>query len=40
MSDNYYKRFCCGELEHKDTFPMRILSKEPKFVQKRLSPEK
>ena len=33
--DHYYKRFLAGELEHKDTFSKRVLSSEPKFVQKR-----
>ena len=38
--DNYSKRFYRGEMEHKDTFSQRILSTEPKFVQKRRSTEK
>ena len=33
--DNYCKRFYRGELEKKDTFSKRILTEEPKFVQKR-----
>ena len=33
--DHYYQRFQRGELENKDTFSRRILSKEPKFVQER-----
>ncbi|HIU88281.1 MAG TPA: IS3 family transposase [Candidatus Avilachnospira avistercoris] len=32
--DHYYKRYCRGELEHKDTFSHRVLSEMPKFVQK------
>ena len=32
--DNYCKRFYRGELEKKDTFSKRILTEEPKFVQK------
>ena len=32
---NYRKRFFRGEIERKDTFANRILSEEPKFVQKR-----
>ena len=31
--DHYYQRFQRGELEKKDTFSKRILSKEPRFVQ-------
>ena len=31
----YYQRFQRGELEQKDTFSKRILTTEPKFVQKR-----
>lgn len=38
--DNYCKRFYRGELEKKDTFSKRILTEEPKFVQKRKDPEK
>ena len=33
--DNFYKRFCRGELEKKDTFSKRVLTEKPKFVQKR-----
>ena len=33
--DNYCKRFYRGELEHRDTFSRRVLSENPKFVQKR-----
>ena len=33
--DHYYQRFQRGELEKKDTFSKRILTTEPKFVQKR-----
>ena len=32
---NYRKRFFKGELEHKSTFENRVLTEEPKFVQKR-----
>lgn len=32
---NYRKRFFKGELERKNTFESRVLSEEPKFVQKR-----
>ena len=32
--DNYCKRFYRGELEKKDTFSKRVLTEEPKFVQK------
>ena len=35
---NYRKRFFRGEIERKDTFANRILSEEPKFVQKRHKP--
>lgn len=35
--DNYYRRFQAGEIETKDTFSARILTEEPKFVQKRRS---
>ena len=38
--DNYCKRFYRGELEKKDTFSKRILTEEPKFVQKRKDTEK
>ena len=38
--DNYCKRFYRGELEQRDTFSKRILSEEPKFVQKRRTAEK
>ena len=38
--DNYCKRFYRGELEKKDTFSKRILTEEPKFVQKRKDIEK
>lgn len=38
--DNYCKRFYRGELEHRDTFSQRVLSEEPKFVQKRKTTEK
>lgn len=37
--DNYCKRFYRGELEKKDTFSKRILTEEPKFVQKRKDTE-
>ena len=33
--DNFYKRYRSGEIEHKDTFKNRVLTTEPKFVQKR-----
>ena len=33
--DNFYKRFCRGELEKTDTFSKRVLTEKPKFVQKR-----
>ena len=33
--NNYRKRYNKGELEHKNTFAGRVLSEEPKFVQKR-----
>jgi hypothetical protein len=32
--DNYCKRFYQGELEKKDTFSKRVLTEEPKFIQK------
>ena len=32
---NYRKRYYKGELEIKNTFENRVLSEEPKFVQKR-----
>ncbi len=32
---NYRKRFFRGELDRKNTFENRVLSEEPKFVQKR-----
>ena len=32
---NYRKRYYKGELEHKNTFVDRVLTDEPKFVQKR-----
>ena len=32
---NYRKRFFRGELERKNKFENRVLSEEPKFVQKR-----
>ena len=32
--DHYCKRYYRGELEHKDTFSHRVLSEEPKFIQK------
>ncbi len=32
---NYRKRFFKGELVRKNTFENRVLSEEPKFVQKR-----
>lgn len=32
---NYHKRFFKGEIEKKNTFEKRILTEEPKFVQKR-----
>ena len=38
--DNFCKRFYRGELEKKDTFSKRILTEEPKFVQKRKDTEK
>ena len=38
--DNFCKRFYRGELEKKDTFSRRILTEEPKFVQKRKDAEK
>ena len=38
--DNYCKRFYRGEFEKKDTFSKRILTEEPKFVQKRKDTEK
>lgn len=31
--DEYYRKFIDGELEQKDTFSNRVLTKEPKFVQ-------
>ena len=34
-SNHYYQRYQRGELERKDTFSKRILTTEPKFVQKR-----
>ncbi|MEE3444262.1 MAG: IS3 family transposase [Methanobrevibacter sp.] len=33
--ENYRKRFFKGEIEKKNTFEKRVLSEEPKFVQKR-----
>jgi transposase InsO family protein len=33
--NHYYQRFQRGELEQKDTFSKRVLTTEPKFVQKR-----
>lgn len=33
--DNYYRRFRDGEIAQKDTFSKRILTAEPKFVQKK-----
>ncbi len=33
--NHYYQRYQRGELEKKDTFSKRILTTEPKFVQKR-----
>lgn len=33
--DNYYRRFMRGEIQKKDTFSGRVLTTEPKFVQKR-----
>ena len=33
--DHYYQRYQRGELERKDTFSKRVLTTEPKFVQKR-----
>nr|MCR5099827.1 integrase core domain-containing protein [Butyrivibrio sp.] len=33
--ENYRKRYYRGELEKKNTFENRVLSEEPKFVQKR-----
>ena len=33
--NHYYQRYQRGELERKDTFSKRILTTEPKFVQKR-----
>ena len=33
--DNYYRRYQRGEIEKKDTFSKRILSAEPKLVQKK-----
>ena len=32
---NYRKRYYKGELEQKNTFENRVLTEEPKFVQKR-----
>jgi hypothetical protein len=32
---NYRKRFFKGEIEKKNTFEKRVLTEEPKFVQKR-----
>ena len=32
---HYYQRYQRGELEKKDTFSKRVLTTEPKFVQKR-----
>ncbi|MBQ3724111.1 MAG: integrase core domain-containing protein [Oscillospiraceae bacterium] len=32
---NYRKRYYRGELERKNTFDSRILTEEPKFIQKR-----
>lgn len=34
---NFRKRFYRGELERKNTFSQRVLTEEPKFVQKRRS---
>lgn len=33
--DGFYRRFMNGEVERKDTFSKRILTEEPKFVQKK-----
>jgi transposase InsO family protein len=33
--DNYYRRFMRGEIQKKDTFSGRILTTEPKFIQRR-----
>ncbi len=33
--DNYYKRYKKGEIEKRDTFSGRVLTTEPKFVQKK-----
>ena len=33
--DEYYRKYKAGELEKKDTFSKRILTEEPKFVQKK-----
>ena len=33
--DNYYRRFQRGEIEQKDTFSGRVLTTEPKYVQKK-----
>lgn len=33
--DNYYRRYQHGEIEKKDTFSKRILTPEPKFMQKK-----
>ncbi len=33
--DEYYRKYQAGELEKKDTFSKRVLTPEPKFVQKK-----
>ena len=33
--NHYYQRYQRGEMEKKDTFSKRVLTTEPKFVQKR-----
>ena len=33
--NHYYQRYQRGELERKDTFSKRVLTTEPKFVQKK-----
>ena len=33
--DEYYRKYKAGEIEKKDTFSKRILTEEPKFVQKK-----
>ena len=33
--NHYYQRYQRGELERKDTFSKRVLTAEPKFLQKR-----